>query len=96
MKLVLAGMFGIFFLFSIGLAAEKPELKDRKERESYSLGFQFGKNMQYQGVDIDLDIYAAGVRDGLSGQEPRMTVEEIRSAIQDLQQRLAAATVRQR
>jgi len=91
MKCVLAGIFSIFFLFNMGLAAGKPELKDRREKESYSLGFQFGKNMQYQGVEIDLDLYADGVRDALSGQEPRMTVEEIRSAIQDLQQRLAAA-----
>jgi len=91
MKHVIAGIFSIFFLFSTGLAAEKPELKDRREKESYSLGFQFGKNMKYQGVDIDLDLYAAGVRDALSGQEPRMTDGEIRSAIQDLQQRLAAA-----
>jgi len=52
MKYVLAGIFSIFFLFSIGLAAEKPELKDRKERESYSLGFQFGKNMQYPGKTL--------------------------------------------
>jgi FKBP-type peptidyl-prolyl cis-trans isomerase FklB len=91
MKHVIAGIFSTFFLFGIGLAAEKPEFKDRREKESYSLGFQFGKNMQYQGVDIDLDTYTAGVRDGLGGQEPQMTVEEIHSAIQDLQQRLTAA-----
>ena len=44
MKHVIAGIFSIFFLISVGLAAEKPELKDRREKESYSLGFQFGKN----------------------------------------------------
>ena len=32
MKQVIAGIFGIFFLFSIGLAAEKPELEDRREK----------------------------------------------------------------
>lgn len=91
MKYVIAGIFSIFFLFSIGLAAEKPDLKDRRQKESYSLGFQFGRNMQYQGVDIDLETYAAGVRDGLGNQEPRMTDEEIRSVLQDFQQRLAKA-----
>jgi len=91
MKHLFAAVLGICCLFGVCFAADKPELTDLKERESYSLGYQFGKNLKFQGVDIDLDVYNSGVRDAVDGKAPRMTPEEIRSTITGLQQRLNAA-----
>jgi len=91
MKYVLITILSIAFLFSICHAQEKLELKDQKEKESYSLGYQFGHNVKAQGVDIDLDIYTSGIKDALGGKEPQMSQEEIRSTIRGLQQRLQAA-----
>jgi FKBP-type peptidyl-prolyl cis-trans isomerase FklB len=81
---------GIVFLFSVAHAGDKPDLKDLKDKESYSLGYQFGQSLKAQGVDIDLDIYAAGIRDSLGGKEPRMSQEEIRATVANLRQRVAA------
>jgi FKBP-type peptidyl-prolyl cis-trans isomerase FklB len=91
MKHVLAIILSIGFLFSICYAGEKLELKNQKEKESYSLGYQFGQSVKAQGVDINLDIYASGIRDGMGGKESQMTAEEIRATITSLQQRLMAA-----
>jgi len=91
MKHLLTVIISITFLFSVCHAQEKLELKDQKEKESYSLGYQFGHNVKAQGVDIDLDIYTSGIKDALGGKEPQMSQEEIRSTIRGLQQRLQAA-----
>ena len=91
MKQFIGAVLGIVFLVSLCHAGEKPALTDRKEKESYSLGYQFGKNMKFQGVDIDIDVYSSGIRDALDGKAPRMTPEEIRAAINGLQQRLKVA-----
>ena len=91
MKQFICAVLSIFLLFGVCLADENPAPKDQREKESYSLGFQFGKSMKAQGVDIDLDIYTSAIRDALSGHKPRMTPNEIRATIQGLQQRLALA-----
>jgi hypothetical protein len=80
----------LFFLFSVCFAQEKPELKDQKDKESYSLGYKFGQNLKWQGVDTNLPVYNSGIQDALGGKEPQMKPDEIRAAITSLQQRLMA------
>jgi FKBP-type peptidyl-prolyl cis-trans isomerase FklB len=84
-------ILSILFLFSVCHAQEKLELKDQKDKESYSLGYQFGQNLKFQGVDVNLDIYTSGIKDALAGEGPQMSTEEIRATITGLQQRLQAA-----
>ena len=91
MKYVLITILSIGFLFSICSAGEKIELKEQKDKGSYSLGYQFGQSLKVQGVDINLEVYASGIRDALGGKESQMTSEEIRATITSLQQRLMAA-----
>jgi len=80
----------LIFLSGICYADEKLELKDQKDKESYSFGYQFGQNLKSQGVDLNLDIYTSGIRDALGGKEPRMSQEEIRATIGELQKRVMA------
>jgi FKBP-type peptidyl-prolyl cis-trans isomerase FklB len=91
MKHIVVMVIGISLLFGICYAGEKQDLKDQKDKESYSLGYQFGQGLKAQGVDINLEIYASGIRDGLGGKASQMTAEEIRETITSLQQRLMAA-----
>ena len=91
MRYVLTIILSVGFLFSSSLADEKIELKDQKDKESYSLGYQFGQSLKSQGVDINLDIYASGIRDAFGGKEPQMSQEEIRATIMELQKRVVAA-----
>jgi FKBP-type peptidyl-prolyl cis-trans isomerase FklB len=91
MRYLLTIIISIGFLFSICLAEEKVELKDQKDKESYSLGYQFGQNLKIRGVDLDLEVYTSGIRDALGGKEPLVSREEIRATISELQKRTAAA-----
>src|SRR3990170_6693842 len=91
MKYMLITLISVSFLFSACSADEKLELKDQKDKESYSLGYQLGENFKNQGVDINLEAYAFGVRDALGGKEPKLSAEEIRSTITSLSQRVMAA-----
>ena len=91
MKYLLITLLSIAFLFSVCFAQEKLELKDPKDKESYSLGYQFGQSLKSQGVDINLDIYASGIKDAFGGKEPQMSQEEIRATIMELQKKVVAA-----
>ena len=93
MKNVLTTILGIGFLFISPLcfAGEKPELKDQKDKESYSLGYQFGHAMKAQGVDINLEAYSSGIRDALGGTTPQLSQEEIQKTVSEVQKRVMAA-----
>jgi FKBP-type peptidyl-prolyl cis-trans isomerase FklB len=90
MKHVLATILSVGFFFGICYAGEKLELKDQKDKESYSLGYQFGQNLKAQSLEINLDVYTSGVRDALGGKDSLMSQEEIRATVSDLQKRIAA------
>lgn len=91
MKYIFAIIISIAFLFNVCYGDEKLELKDQRGKESYSLGYQFGQNLKKQGVDINLEVYTAGIRDALAEKEPPISSEEIQTTIKNLQQRIAAA-----
>ena len=81
------GSYSLSFCF----AGEKLELKDQKDKESYSLGYQFGQSLKAQGVDINLEVYTSGIQDALGGTKPFLSQEEILKTVSDLQQRVMAA-----
>ncbi len=87
----MASILSILLLFSICSAQEKPELKEQKDKESYSLGYQFGQSLKKQGVDINLQIYISGIQDALGGKEPQMKPEEIQATVMGLHQRVMSA-----
>ena len=91
MKYFLITLLSVAFLSSACYADEELNLKDQKDKESYSLGYQFGQNLKSQGVEINLDIYTSGIRDALGGKDSLMSQEEIRATMEELQKRVMAA-----
>jgi FKBP-type peptidyl-prolyl cis-trans isomerase len=61
-----------------------PPLMDRKASESYSLGYEFGNNLKNQGIDLDVNVLTAAVRDALEGKKPALGPEGVRDALQQL------------
>jgi FKBP-type peptidyl-prolyl cis-trans isomerase len=43
---------------------DKAELASSKQKVSYAIGVNIGKNMKQQNVDLDFDVIAKGMRDG--------------------------------
>jgi FKBP-type peptidyl-prolyl cis-trans isomerase FklB len=56
-------------------------LKTDKDKASYALGMNMGKGLQKDAVDIDPNIFARGLKDGLAGGKTLMTAEEATAAI---------------
>ena len=61
-------------------------LKTDKDKASYAIGLNMGKSMQKDAVDIDPNILARGLKDGMAGGKTKalMTDEEAAAAINTL------------
>ena len=70
-------IFGMVFLVVEVMAQETPALKTKKERVSYAIGVEVGRNFKRQGFDIDLDTVIRGMKDAQTGDKLLLTNEEI-------------------
>src|SRR5207247_8458811 len=59
---------------------KSPQLKDQKDKVSYSIGMQIGFNLARQKVDINPDILAAGIKDSLAGK-PKLTPDQVKDVM---------------
>jgi FKBP-type peptidyl-prolyl cis-trans isomerase len=88
-------ILGALLLASQASAGEAPALETQKDKTSYSLGYQFGQSMKAQGVELNLEVYTSGIQDALSGTNARLSQDEIRNAVNELQKGIAAARQKQ-
>src|SRR5713101_1311079 len=56
---------------------KSPQLKDQKDKVSYSIGMQIGFNLGRQKVDVNPDILAAGIKDAIAGK-PQLTPDQVK------------------
>jgi FKBP-type peptidyl-prolyl cis-trans isomerase FklB len=73
---------------------KSPQLKDQKDKVSYSIGMNIGSNLSRQKVDINPDILAAGIKDALAGK-PQLTQDQVKEVMtqfeKDMEQKQKAA-----
>jgi FKBP-type peptidyl-prolyl cis-trans isomerase len=91
MKFIFAAILSIGILAGPCFGDEAAQLNDQKDKESYSLGYQFGQSLKAQGLDINMDVYASGIRDALRGAKPLLSQEEINKTTSEVQARGQAA-----
>src|SRR5947207_5884660 len=60
---------------------KSPQLKDQKDKVSYSIGMNIGANLSRQKVDINPDILAAGIKDAIGGK-PQLTQDKVKDVMQ--------------
>ena len=63
-------------LASLSFGQDKAQLKDLKDKVSYSIGLNVGANFKKQGQELNPDALLAGVKDALSGKTPALTENE--------------------
>lgn len=73
------------------MAAAETEIKDDRDRESYSVGYQLGSNFKRQGIDVKPDSFTKGLQDALTGSSAALSKEDIEKSLMSLQQRASAA-----
>src|SRR6266403_1772594 len=75
-------------LASIGLAQDKAQLKDQKDKASYSIGYDIGETCKKQNVDLNADTLFGGLKDALAGKEAALNKEEREKTLQALQKEM--------
>jgi len=71
-----------------GAAPSASSLKDSKQKVSYGIGLNIGRSMKTQGVAVDADLLARGIKDALTGGKPLLTDPELQEAMLGLQKEL--------
>jgi FKBP-type peptidyl-prolyl cis-trans isomerase FklB len=66
------------------------ELKSQKEKLSYIVGMDIGKNLRTQLIDVDPAILTRGIKDGLSGNKSVLTDQEVRDTLTAFQKDMIA------
>ena len=62
-----------------------------REKASYAIGLNMGRNFSTQDVDVDLDAMIAGLRAGMAGADPALSDEDLQAAMQAFQSEVMAA-----
>jgi FKBP-type peptidyl-prolyl cis-trans isomerase FklB len=68
--------------------ASKSPLKSEKDKVSYSIGLDIGRNLKAQGIEIDAAHLARGMKDAQSGAKPLLTDEEVRAVMVAFQSKM--------
>jgi len=58
-----------------------PALKDQKDKVSYSIGMDIGRNIKRQNLELNVDALAAGIRDAIGGGTTALTDDEAREVM---------------
>ena len=63
-------------------AGDRQPLETTRDKASYAIGLQVGKNMAQQRMDLNPAMVARGIVHGLQKQEPLLTAGEIQAVMQ--------------
>lgn len=96
--LVKAATFGLLMPFGVvaqdtttkpaAKAAAVPTGAELKNKASYALGLNISQSLKAQGVEIDPEQMAKGIKDGLSETAPTMSPEEMQAILTAFQKEL--------
>lgn len=89
MKLVTAAIMGLAMSTAMA-ATDATSLATDKDKLSYSIGADLGKNFKNQGIDINPDALAKGMQDGMSGSQLLLTEEQMKDVLSKFQKDLMA------
>jgi FKBP-type peptidyl-prolyl cis-trans isomerase FklB len=68
-------------LASTCFAQDKTQLKDTRDKVSYSIGLDIGSTFKKQKMDINLEALNKGLKDGTSGTKPLLTEDEVKQTM---------------
>lgn len=63
-------------------------MKSTREKVSYCLGLETGRNLQRQFSDIDIELLQKGFEDAIANNNPKLNQDEIQSIMQALRQQV--------
>ncbi|UHQ21958.1 FKBP-type peptidyl-prolyl cis-trans isomerase [Lysobacter sp. 5GHs7-4] len=66
------------------------DTSSEKGKLSYALGYDLGRNAVESGEQVDVNTIIKGLQDGYGKKEPAVAVDQLRTAVQNMQQRQQA------
>ena len=78
---------------ALTFAQEAPALKTEKDKLSYAMGMDLGRQLKSRSVDIDPAVFGRALKDALSGSKTLLTDEESKAIITELQKAMMAKQV---
>ena len=88
MKNVVVVAMALIVLSVPGSAQKKAELKTQKQKASYGIGMDIGKNFKEQFPDVDVDAMMRGFKDALSGAKPAINDTDLAAVMATFQQEM--------
>lgn len=89
MKTYLLASLLAYSLAGVAYGADVPQLKDQKQKFSYSVGMSLANGWKRQSIDLDTDTLFQGIRDAMGGKT-LLTESESREIIMGFQRELRA------
>ncbi len=89
MKLrLIAAAVAALALSAGGVSAQ--DTSSERGKLSYALGYDLGRNASESGEQVDVNTIVKGLQDGFAKRDPSVPVDQLRSAVQNMQQRQQA------
>lgn len=88
MKKLIAVALVLSIFGSMVIAQKKGTPKTKKEKVSYSIGVNIGKNMKTQGIDLDQGLLTQGIKDGLNSSKTAMSDKDMEASMTAFQQEI--------
>jgi len=89
MKLATAAVLGLAMSTTIA-APDANSLPTDKDKLSYSIGADLGKNFKAQGIEISPEALSKGMQDGMSGTQLILTEQQMKDVLNKFQKDLMA------
>jgi len=89
MKLRLIAVVVTALVLTAGNAVAQ-DTSSEKGKLSYALGYDLGRNASESGEQLDVNTIVKGLQDGYAKKPPAVPVEQLKTAVQNMQQRQQA------
>lgn len=87
MKLVAAAMMSVAMTTTMA-ANDTKALKTEQDKLSYSIGIDLGKNFKRQGIEVNPEALALGMKDGMNGGKQLLTDQQMKEVLTKFQKDL--------
>ncbi len=75
---------GAALALACDMAAAEVKLENQKQKASYGVGMNVGKSFKSDLIDLDLEAFMTGFKDGLAGKESSVSAQDMEKAMAEL------------
>jgi len=65
-------------------------MQSLEQKVAYGIGLNIGMSLKQDGIDVDPELIAAGIKDALTGAEPKLDPQQLQAAMMQFQQQMQA------